>query len=157
MNVAVTWYFASVPRMLCTPSAFAPASNVSATTLAGVGTAVQFWPPNPGGAACVAADAAGSGPHTASAPAAINASGPARDTCLVSLLRACPAPLAPFISITTHHERPPDSIRRSCQWRCPEQLVLNAAALVTTCGRIRRGSSVLAAHDDDRARRVPRT
>jgi len=76
MNVAVTWYFASVPRMLCTPSAFAPASNVSATTFAGVGTAVQFWPSSPGGAACAAADAAGSGVHTASALAAITTSGP---------------------------------------------------------------------------------
>jgi hypothetical protein len=36
MNVAVAWYLASVPRMLGTPSAFAPASNVSATTL-------EFW------------------------------------------------------------------------------------------------------------------
>jgi hypothetical protein len=119
MNVAVTWYFASVPRMLDTPSAFAPASNVSATTLAFVGIAVQFWPPRPGGTA--AADAAGSGPAVARTPAARNAaaaSGPARGVDLLSHRVTFPAlavgvvskrramdarwrVLPPFISITT--------------------------------------------------------
>src|SRR5438876_4233555 len=63
--------------MRCTASAFAPASKVSATTLACVGTAVQFWPPRPGGTGWVAADAAGSGPDTApAASTAIAATGP---------------------------------------------------------------------------------
>ena len=86
MNVAVTWYFASVPRMLATPSAFAPASNVSATTLAFVGMAVQFWPPRPAGTA--AADAVGSGPAVARTPAARNAaaaSGPAREQASLAI------------------------------------------------------------------------
>src|SRR5690348_15581599 len=105
--------------MLCTASAFAPASNVSATTLAFVGMAVQFWPPRPGGT--VAADAAGSGPAAARTPAARNAaaaSGPARGAGLLSHRVSFPALAAgmiskrramdarwrllpPFISITT--------------------------------------------------------
>jgi hypothetical protein len=97
LNVALTRYFASVPRMDCTPSAFAPASKVSATTLACVGIAVQFCPPRPGGTGRVAADAAGSGAATASAPTAISASGATRGTCLASL----PMTLVPFIVITT--------------------------------------------------------
>ncbi len=67
------WYLASVPRMLCTPSAFAPASKVSATTLAFVGIAVQFWPPRPGGTGWVAADAAGSGADKATAASTVAA------------------------------------------------------------------------------------
>src|SRR5512135_443191 len=82
LNVARTRYLASVVRMDWTPSAFAPASKVSATTLAFVGIAVQFWPLRPGGAGRVAADAAGSGPDTtpaaSTALAASTASGPIR-------------------------------------------------------------------------------
>src|SRR6185437_11116470 len=99
MNVAVTWYLPSVARMLGTPSAFAPASNVSATTLAFAGIAVQFWPPRPGGT--VAADAAGSGPAAASTPAVRNAaavSGPARGADILSHRVSFPALAAGVVS-----------------------------------------------------------
>src|SRR5690348_6275152 len=55
-----------VCRMLATPSAFAPASKVSATTLACVGIAFHTLPPSPVGTACGCA----AGPAAAAAVAA---------------------------------------------------------------------------------------
>ena len=56
--------------MLETPSAFAPASKVSAATLGAAGITVQLRPPRPGGTGWVAAEAAGA-PNATTAPAAI--------------------------------------------------------------------------------------
>jgi len=61
--------------------------KVSATTLACVGSAVQFCRPRPGGNGRVAAKATGSGAATARAPATISASSATRGRRLASLLR----------------------------------------------------------------------
>src|SRR5690242_16192107 len=135
--------------MLCTASAFAPASNVSATTFPWFGMVVQFWPPRPGGTA--AADAAGSGPAAARTPAARNAaaaSGPARGADLLSHRVTFPAlgagvvskrramdtrwrlP-APFISITTSEkETAPDDLSKApSHRRWPGSFVPNTTVI----------------------------
>src|SRR5215469_3538581 len=101
-KVAGTWLFASVARMLGTPSALAPASTVSATTLGAAGMAVQLRPPRPGGAAAEAALT----PVAATVPAAAIAA--AASSAIRRIGRIPPDLAKPLIAITPScHSRTP--------------------------------------------------